>query len=118
MSEKVSENSRENKSSEDSTLKLGESIRLSGFREVDRSSIVIIKKIVGNYVKRFSEIETNFNNLAIVMKTIHETEGSKKYEIHANLSAKGKPIISEVVDRNIFVAVDSALKKIESEISK
>ena len=36
-------------------LQLGGNIELSGFREIDPASMVIIKKIVGNYARKFSD---------------------------------------------------------------
>jgi len=101
----------------DDSLQLGGNIELSGFKDIDGASMVVLKKIVGNYGRRFSEISEKFESLKITMKPVHETEKSEKYEIHAMLTASGKPVVSEFVDRNLFVAVDGALKKIENEIS-
>ena len=101
----------------DDSMQLGGNIELSGFRNIDGASMVILKKIIGNYGRRFSEIANNFENLKITMKPVHETEKSENYEIHAQLIAAGKPVVSEVVERNLFVAIDNALKKIESQLS-
>ena len=101
----------------DDSMQLGGNIELSGFRDIDGASMVVLKKIIGNYGRRFSEIADKFESLKITMKPIHETEKSEKYEIHAQLIADGKPFVSEVVERNLFVAVDNALKKIVNEIS-
>ena len=101
----------------DESMQLGGNIELSGFRDIDGASMVVLKKIIGNYGRRFSEIADKFESLKVTMKPIHETEKSEKYEIHAQLMADGKPYVSEVVERNLFVAVDNALKKIENEIS-
>ena len=101
----------------DDAMQLGGNIELSGFRDMDGASMVVLKKIIGNYGRRISEISGNFEKLSVVMKPIHETEKSEKYDIHAKLVKEGKPIVSEVVERNLFVAVDTALKKIVNEIS-
>ena len=101
----------------DDSMQLGGNIELSGFRDIDGASMVVLKKIIGNYGRRFSEIADKLESLKVTMKPIHETEKSEKYEIHAQLMADGKPYVSEVVERNLFVAVDTALKKIENEIS-
>lgn len=98
-------------------MQLGGNIELSGFRDLDGSSMVILKKMVGNYAKRMSELTEKFENLKLTMKPVHETEKSELYEIHAQLMDNGKPVVSEVTERNLFVAIDSALKKIVSEIS-
>jgi len=101
----------------DDSMQLGGSIELSGFRDIDSASMVVLKKIIGNYGRKFSEIAEKFEKLHVTMKPVHETEKSEKYEIHAKLINNGKPYVSEVIERNLFIAVDNALKKIESEIS-
>ena len=101
----------------DDFMQLGGNIELAGFRDIDGASMVVLKKIIGNYGRRMSEISDKFEKLSITMKPIHETEKSSKYEVHAELINGGKPGVSEVVERNLFVAIDNALKKIVNEIS-
>tara|TARA_Y100000310_G_scaffold231819_1_gene234533 strand:- start:10365 stop:10739 length:375 start_codon:yes stop_codon:yes gene_type:complete len=101
----------------DDSVQLGGNIELSGFRDIDGASMVVLKKIIGNHARRMTEISDKFESLKVTMKPVHETEKSEKYEIHTQLMNDGKPVVSEVVDRNLFVAVDDALKKIISEIS-
>tara|TARA_Y100000294_G_C8557187_1_gene337636 strand:- start:2091 stop:2399 length:309 start_codon:yes stop_codon:yes gene_type:complete len=101
----------------DDNMQLGGNIELSGFKDIDGASMVVLKKMIGNYAKRISEISEKFESLHINMKPIHEREKSEMYEIHAKLIKDGKPVVSEVVERNLFIAVDSALKKIVNEIS-
>ena len=98
-------------------MQLGGNIQLSGFKDIDGASMIVLKKIIGNYGRKFSEFSDKFESLKITMKPVHETKKSEKYEIHAQLMNDGKSVVSEVVERNLFVAVDSALKKIESEIN-
>ena len=40
----------------DDTMQLGGNIELSGFSGVDGASMIVLKKIIGNYGKHFSEI--------------------------------------------------------------
>ena len=94
-----------------------ENIELSGFKDIDGASMVVLKKIIDNYGRRFSDISDKFESLKVTMKPIHEKEKGEKYEIHAQLMNDGKSVVSEVVERNLFVAIDSALKKIENEVS-
>jgi len=98
-------------------MQLGGNIKLSGFKDIDGASMVVLKKIIGNHTRRMTELTDKFESLKVTMKPVHETEKSEKYEIHAQLMNDGKSIVSEVVERNLFVAVDDALKKIISEIS-
>ncbi len=98
---------------EQDTLQLGGSIELSGFGSIDRGMMIILKKIIGNHARKLSDMSSNFEKLSIRMKTVHDN----KFELHAKLVDNGKVNASSVVDRNLFVAVDSSLKKIMHEIS-
>ena len=68
--------------------------------------------------------EDDGTNLSVMLKIVHKTEGSEKYELHAKAHIKGKAIVSEVVERNLFVALDEVLQHIvtldlkEEELSK
>ena len=99
-------------------LRLGGNIQLSGFSDVDRSQMVVLKKIVGGYVKRYTELCQNFESLALNVKFVHKTEQNAIYELHAKCMDNGKPINSEADDRNLFIVLDLVLKKIEAEIQK
>ena len=98
-------------------MQLGGNIVLSGFKDIDSASMVILKKIIGNYVRKMSEHSGKFESLHITMKAVHKTEKSEKYEIYAKMVDNGKPFASEAVERNLFIAIDSALKKIMKELS-
>lgn len=98
------------------SVRLGGNIELSGFKEVDGGSMVILKKVIGTYARRFSEIVPGFESLSIHMKPVHVTEASKKFEVTAKVVGAGKHFNSSIVDRNLFVAVDIVLKKLQSEM--
>ncbi len=100
---------------EEDVLQLGGNIELSGFKECDYSVMLVLKKIIGNYARKMND-KSNFEKLSLTMKTIHAKEKSEKYEIHAKLMDNGNPITGECTDRNLFIAIDSALKKIEKNI--
>lgn len=96
------------------TLELGGNIQLTGFSDLDGGKLIVLKKIIGNYAKKLSECCNNFEQLSLTMKHVHETEGSKMYELHAKLMNGGSPIVGEASDRNLFIAVDAVLKKVEN----
>lgn len=100
--------------SADDALQLGGSIQLVGFRDFDYGEMVVIKKIVGNYARRFSDRCQDFEQLTIVNKPVHKQEHSEKYEIHGKLVCTGDVVATEVVDHNFFVALDGVLKKLEA----
>jgi len=101
---------------QEETQELGGSIELTGFKDMDGATMVVLKKIVGTYARKFSELCRNFEKLSVTMKKVHEREKSEKYEVHAKVLDNGKPIVSAVTDFNLFFAIDSALKKVEKEI--
>ena len=49
-------------------IELGGNIELVGFKELDHASMVVLKKIVGTYAKKFSEANSDFEKL-VVTKT-------------------------------------------------
>lgn len=102
---------------DDEITTLGGNIELSGFKGLDSGSFIILKKIIGNYARKMSDMSSNFERLSLTLKPVHETEASKKYDIKAKLMDNGKAFNSQTVDRNLFVAVDAALKKLQNEIS-
>lgn len=102
----------------DDTLELGGNIELSGFSKVDRSNMVIVKKIVGSYAKKFYEHGTQTDRITVHLKGVHHDQGPGKFEVHAKAVIEGKAVTGETVNNNLFFALDEALKKIENQVSK
>ena len=96
------------------TLELGGNIQLTGFSDLDPATLVIVKKIVGNFVKHTSVVP-GFQGLHMTLKGVHEREKSEKYEIHAHLKMD-RVYTAYVVERNLMVGIDSVLKKVEKEM--
>lgn len=95
-------------------IQLGGQIILSGFKELKPAEIIVVKKLVGSYARKFSDNVKGYESLNLHLKEVHKTPGSEKYELHAKVIYDGKVESSEVTDRNIFVALDSVLKKLET----
>ena len=91
-------------------------IELAGFRDVDSSSMDILKKNINNHVKRLSELAKKLNRLHITLKKVHEREKGEKYDIHVKAIDNGKVFASHSIDRNLFAAVDIALEKLANEM--
>lgn len=109
------EESSEDANKED-VLQLGGNIVLSGFRIVDRSGMVIVKKVVGNYARRLSDHTGDLQQLSLHVKEVHSTETGGIFEVHGKATTHGKVFASGVSDRNLFFAVDKALSKLQAEI--
>jgi hypothetical protein len=97
----------------DDDMELGGKISLSGFKEIKPAELIVVKKIIGGYARKFSDGLKNYESLHVYLKAVHKTPGSEKYEIHGKLLFDGNLKVSEIVDRNLFVALDSVLKKLE-----
>lgn len=93
-------------------IELGGNIQLVGFKELDPASMIVVKKIVGNYAKRFSEVEKDFEKLVVTMKK------SGAYQVNCRLLTAGRVLPSEVEDHNLFFAIDKGLAKLMNEIKE
>lgn len=99
---------------EDDVQVLGGNIELSGFSSFDRDTMIILKKVIGNYARQFSENCKDFQKLSLKTKLVHVKEKSEKYELHGMVIDGGKNYTCEITDRNLFFAVDKVFKKINS----
>ena len=99
------------------SISLGASIVLSGFKNIIKPvEFVVVKKIVGSYARKFLDNLPNYEGLQLHLKSVHRTEASEKFELHVKVMYDNKQANAEVTDRNLFVTLDSALKKIESQV--
>jgi len=86
-------------------LILGGGIELIGFKVVDLSSMVIIKKMVGSYVRRFTEKHDDFEKLVLTA----EDNGLK---IIAELTLGGKEKKVDAKGENVFFVLNKVLKEL------
>lgn len=88
-------------------MDLGGNITLVGFSDRSFAELIVIKKVVGQYARKCNDSIEGFKHLRITLKSV----GSSKVEIHAHIEIEGSHFASEVVHHNLFVALDSVLKK-------
>ena len=55
-------------------LQLGGNITLGGFKEVEPAKMVVVKKMVGNYIKRVQDKDVGFEGVLINMKKVHDSK--------------------------------------------
>lgn len=96
-------------------IELGGNIFLSGFKDVERGSMIVLKKIIGNYVHKFREHEKKYVSLSINKKDIH---GGKSFELNGEIKTESKKYNSEVTSRNLYIGIDTLLKKLEKLVGK
>jgi len=99
------------------SVSLGGNIELIGFKQVSLADVVVVKKLVGHYTRKIQENSQNFEKIQIILKEIHKVEDNSKHEIHVKALDNGKAFSSEVVDKNLFIALDNALKKVLGEVT-
>ena len=92
------------------------SIELAGFRDLDSSTMSIINENIGKHARKLSIHCKKMERLHITLKKIHEREKGEKYDIHAKVLDNGKAYTAQVVDRNIFAAIDASLEKLIREL--
>lgn len=94
-------------------IELGKNIELIDFKEVERDNFFIIKKIVGNFVKKIQDRNNGFEKLSLHLKKVHSSE----YELLGKLMINGNIYSSEVINYNLFYALNEILRKLEAEVS-
>lgn len=99
-------------------IELGGNITLVGFKELHHTELTVVKKMVGNYVRKFSDVD-QVNELRVHLKAIHKTEEEPhKFELKATLDLNGKIMNAELVEFNVYVGLDELLKKLETQVEK
>jgi len=96
-------------------IQLGGGIQLAGFAGIDSASMDIVRKMVGTFANKSGSHDRAYEGLKVTLKEVHKREKSELYEVHAHLFAKGNKFNAISTDRNLFVALDDALKKVAHE---
>ena len=58
---------------DEASIQLGGNIELSGFHELAGSEMIVLKKIVGNYVRHMESLCKSFGGVKDHMKPLHPT---------------------------------------------
>jgi len=96
----------------DSLIELGGNITLTGFKQLDYAELIVVKKIVGRYARQLSDSNNNFESLSLTLKEVHTSNN----ELHAKVVVNNSIITSEEVNHNLFIGLDSVLKKLVSQL--
>ncbi len=97
---------------------VGGSVKVTGFGILDSPSMTVAKKIIDTYAKKYNDFSQDIREIHVTLKPLHEREKSEKYQIDARVQAKGKIYAAEHIDRNVFVALDKAMGKVQLSMSK
>ncbi|MBL7147430.1 MAG: hypothetical protein ISS82_01240 [Nanoarchaeota archaeon] len=88
-------------------IELGGNINLVGFKDIEQGKLVVVKKIVGNFVKKIQDQNKDFQKVTVTLKPVHES----KYEINTHLTINNKDYVADVTDFNLFFTLDKCLEK-------
>ncbi|MBS3134147.1 hypothetical protein J4214_02855 [Candidatus Woesearchaeota archaeon] len=94
-------------------MQLGGNIQLIGFRSLEPAKLIVVKKIVGTYVKKLEEKTSKFESISIHIKKVHNSE----FEIQTNAIIGGKPYNSGLTNYNVFFALDKTLSNVLEEVT-
>ncbi|MFH1916915.1 MAG: hypothetical protein ABIJ21_06665 [Nanoarchaeota archaeon] len=95
-------------------LALGGNIQLAGFSVLDKSELIVVKKVVGSYARKFSDQYTGFQGLHLTLKELHKREKSEIFQVSGRVIIDGKTHAVEDDDRNLFFCIDAVMKKLET----
>jgi hypothetical protein len=96
------------------TMELGGNISLTGFSGHDFTQLIVVKKIVGQYARKFSDHIPGFSRLSITLKDVH----ASKVEIIAKAESGSHEYAAECSGYNLFVVLDESLKKLMAQMQK
>ena len=102
-------------------IELGGNIKLAGFNDIEPMKLIVVKKMVGTYAKKISDNLSEFQELSLHLKPIHDNpdkDDNIKCELQAKLIIDGKPFNSEITDYNLFFAIDKVLARLMEEVRK
>ena len=91
---------------------LGGKITLAGFSGLGRSDMVIIKKMVGNFLKKAEDGASGPVRLNITLKPVHETGTNRKYQFSGLIDNNGNIKQAQIIDYNLFFALNKVLDKL------
>jgi ribosome-associated translation inhibitor RaiA len=93
----------------DEELKLGGNIILVGF-SLEPVEMIVVKKIIGNYVKKIGE-HIDYQDIKI---SLRKTEKAQSFSHEIEVSAKTSEglLTSDTVNNNLYTALSDALEKV------
>ncbi len=95
-------------------MELGGNIALDGFSEREFTEMIVVKKIVGQYARRWND--TLGANEAVKIRLTKEGHGT--FHIHVAVRTGTHESAGDSSDHNLFVALDTALKRAEEGLRK
>jgi len=88
-------------------IELGGNIKLKGFTELDAATLIVIKKIVGNYTKKLTQSNADFKELLLDLN-----KEKDKFKLNVNFVKESGELKSNAEGKNLFFTLSAALDDI------
>lgn len=82
-------------------MKLGGNIELIGFESLEPGTLIVVKKMVGNYAKKIEGLER-------FVLTLNKND---EYKMECLLVINGEEHKAEVSNKNLFYGIDKAISE-------
>ncbi len=90
-------------------ITLGGNINLEGFDEFDQGKLVVVKKMVGFFAKKLSEMIGELESFNVA---------KEDNKITIKVKSKDKEIEESSEEDNLFISLSNALKAVEEKAKK
>ena len=87
------------------TIRLGGNIELVNVNDIDGASLIILKKMIGNYARKFSE--RGVDSLSVIFDPSC---------VKVDCIRQDEMISSDASSNNLFFAVDTAFKDLDTRL--
>ena len=93
-------------------MKLGETIVIIGFDNLEPALLIVVEKMVGNYVKDIIESKKGFENIKINMKS----GSGGEYELEGEVGIGGTEYKKSVKEENLFFAINLLFEELRKDL--
>lgn len=106
--ESTQKSQSQEENNDDNVIDLGGVIKLKGFNDLGNGQMVVVKKMVGNYVRKIENKNDDFDQIELDLE-----EGEDDYTITAELIITTEDDQSiTITEDNVFIGVDAVMKKL------
>ncbi len=89
----------------DGAVRLGGNIELFGVENLDGATMIVLKKIIGTYARKFSE--KGLDRLSVALA---------ENEVKVEAVSQGNVHSAQAAHSNLFFSLDQALKEIQQKL--
>jgi len=93
-------------------------VKFSGFQEIGELEKDIIKNNCEKFCEKHNKKLKNIEFIELRLKNFQDKGLRKKFSVNSTLGFSGTVLTSKALDWKLIKAIDSSLKKMESEINR